>query len=85
MHSLEILQEALRVAKRLGYGIRQEWIGSGGGVCQIRGRRWLFVDLSQSVNEQLALVCDVLRQHPQIGEVAMSDALRRYLSRRLAG
>jgi hypothetical protein len=85
MHSLELLHEALRVAKRLGYSIRQEWLTTGGGVCEIHGRKWIFVDLAQPVTDQLALVREVLSRDPRTVDVAMSNALRRYLGCRRAG
>ncbi len=84
MNSLTLLEESFRIARRLGYLIRQEWIGSGGGLCQWRGRRWIFVDLSQTVPEQLALVTEILSRDSRLQEVAMSQALRAYLNSRRA-
>ncbi|GIW90084.1 MAG: hypothetical protein KatS3mg109_0516 [Pirellulaceae bacterium] len=84
MNSLTLLEETFRIARRLGYGIRQEWIGSGGGLCEVRGRRWIFVDLSQSVSEQLAMMAQILGRDPRIDQVTMSEALRSYLHSRRA-
>jgi hypothetical protein len=56
-HTVERLESALDVARRMGYGVREEWLGgSGGGACVLKGRRWLFLDLAQPPEEQLAVV-----------------------------
>ena len=47
MHKAQLLQEAVRLAGRLGYEIRQDWLGGGsGGACEIRGRKLMFIDSS---------------------------------------
>jgi hypothetical protein len=62
MHTVELLQEAVEAAKRLGYEVRQDWLGGdGGGHCLVRGRKWLLLDLAQSADEQLDVVADALR------------------------
>ena len=62
MHTVELLQEAVEAARRLGYEVRQDWLaGDGGGHCLVRGRKWLLLDLAQSVDEQLDVVADALR------------------------
>lgn len=54
MHTVEAFEQAVASAKRLGFGIRMEWLGgSGGGDCEIRGKRWIFVDLALNAEEQL--------------------------------
>ena len=46
MHTVEMLEQALDLAARLGYTIRQEWLaGSGGGGCELKGRKLFFLDL----------------------------------------
>jgi hypothetical protein len=62
MHTVELLQEAVDAARRLGYEVRQDWLaGDGGGHCLVRGRKWLLLDLAQSADEQLEVVADALR------------------------
>ena len=62
MHTVELLNEAVRAAKRLGYEVRQDWLGGdGGGHCLVRGRKWLLLDVAQSADEQLEVVADALR------------------------
>ena len=62
MHSVDLLEEALRVAMNSGFEVRQEWLHErGGGACRI-GNRWvLFVDLSLPAPEQLVQVIEALR------------------------
>jgi hypothetical protein len=68
MHTVELLQEAVDAARRLGYEVRQDWLGGdGGGHCIVRGRKWLLLDVAQSADEQLEVVADALR-----GEVGAS-------------
>jgi hypothetical protein len=68
MHTVELLQEAVEAARRLGYEVRQDWLGGdGGGHCIVRGRKWLLLDVAQSADEQLNVVADALRA--EIGAV----------------
>lgn len=80
MHTVELLDEALKVAEQLGYLVRQEWLGgAGGGGCEIKGRRHLFIDLALSVPDQLHLALDVLERERATERVKMGDALGRLL------
>jgi hypothetical protein len=61
MHTVELLEQELERARREGYRVRQEWLGgAGGGVCHVRGEKWLFVDLALAPAEQLATVRESL-------------------------
>ena len=54
MHTLQKLEQAVATAKRVGLGIRYEYLGGvTGGICEIAGKKWVFVDLSLSIEEQL--------------------------------
>lgn len=80
MHTVELLDQALEAARRLGYGVRQEWLGGvGGGRCQFAGRRWIFVDLALNVVEQLDQVVGALKSDPGIELAATSPGLRKLL------
>jgi hypothetical protein len=80
MHTVDLLEEALRAASVLGYRVRQEWLGgSGGGSCEIKGRLHLFIDLANSVPEQLDQALDSLRRDPRACQLALSQALRNRL------
>jgi hypothetical protein len=62
MHTVAMLNEALDTARRLGYEVRQDWLGgNGGGHCLVRGRKWLLLDVAQTADEQLEVVADALR------------------------
>lgn len=77
MHTVELLDEALRLANRIGYQVRQEWLGgNGGGGCEIRGRRWIFLDLALSPADQLELVLETLRRHSEVATFTMPAQLR---------
>ncbi len=65
MHTVEALQTALRLAEQAGYQIRHDWLGgSGGGGCELKGRKLLLVDLALGPQEQLEIVLDALRHDP---------------------
>jgi hypothetical protein len=80
MHTVELLHEAVNVARRLGYEVRQDWLGGdGGGHCIVRGRKWLLLDVAQSADEQLEVVADALR-----GEIGAARVVKcRELAERL--
>jgi hypothetical protein len=83
MHTVELLEEAVRAATSLGYSVRQDWLSGSGGACEIKGKRWLFVDLSLSPLEQLDQVLSAIRTAPSI-EVPLSPELGRMLRPRKA-
>src|SRR5688572_15406607 len=67
MHTVERLEHLKEVAEDAGYTVRHEWLGgAGGGACQFAGRKWIFVDLSLSVVEQLDQVTAALQADPTI-------------------
>ena len=81
MHTVDLREQALDVATRLGYRIREEWLGgSGGGHCEFAGSRWIFVDLALNAAEQLEQVTEALRSDPAIHSVQVSPMLRKLLS-----
>ena len=85
MHTVELLQEALEVARRLGYEVRQDWLGgNGGGHCIVRGRKWLLLDVAQTVSEQLDVVTDALRGEAGAAAAAGSRELAERLQIRAA-
>ena len=77
MRTVELLESAISTCQELGYRVRHEWLGGGGGgACEFAGRKWLFVDLALTVDEQLEQVCRVLRTDPGIYLVDVSPSLR---------
>jgi hypothetical protein len=85
MHTVELLDEALAAAKRLGYRLRQEWLGgAGGGACEIAGQKWLFIDLSLGPAEQLDTLAAALREETAADLLPLSPGLRRIVEVRRA-
>ncbi len=65
MHTVELLEQAIAEAQRRGFIVRQDWLsGSTAGACELKGRRWLLIDLALSPREQLDVVQEALRQFP---------------------
>jgi hypothetical protein len=85
MDSVELLEEAMQAARRVGYEIREEWLGgSSGGACVVGGRKMLFLDLSLGPRQRLDQVLGGLRAEPKSAEIAMTTTLRRILDARKA-
>ena len=83
MHTVELLREALGLIERVGYTIRQEWLGGGGsGACQVQGKKWFFLDLASGPEEQLELALDALRGDPEAAQLPMPYQLRELLKLR---
>ena len=80
MHTVELLEEAIVIAKSLGYGIRHEYLGGiAGGHCEIGGAKWLFIDLALNPIEQLEQITDSLRDCPGIHLVSKSSEMGQLL------
>ena len=85
MHTVELLERLKELAEGSGYSVRHEWLGgAGGGACEFAGRKWIFVDLSLAVVEQLDQVAGALRDDPAVICAAAPPAVRRYLGLRVA-
>ncbi len=61
-HSVDLLEEALQLARSLGFEVRREWLKEAvGGACRV-GDRWiLYCDLSLTADEQLRQVVEALQ------------------------
>jgi hypothetical protein len=65
MHTVQTMEHLQELAQQAGYIVRHEWLGGvAGGACEFAGRKWIFVDLSLSVVEQLEQLADALRSDP---------------------
>jgi hypothetical protein len=86
MHTVEILAQALDLAARLGYTVREEWLagpdGCPGGGCVLKGRKLLFLDLASGPEEQLQQVLESLRADADAVRQTMPEALRNLLAPR---
>ena len=80
MHTVDLMEQALAAAERLGYSIRHEWLGgSGGGSCEFGGKKWIFVDLALNNVEQLDQVLGALKHNPGFATLEFSRPLGRLL------
>lgn len=85
MHTVELLEQSLALAERLGYSIRHEWLGgTGGGACEFGGKKWIFVDLALNVVEQLDQVTEALQADPALHLVEIPLAMQAPLRLRRA-
>jgi len=65
MHTVQTMEHLKELAQQAGYVVRHEWLGGvAGGACEFAGRKWIFVDLSLSVVEQLEQLAEALRRDP---------------------
>ena len=83
MHTVELLEQAVALAERAGYRVRQEWMGgAGGGSCEIKGRKWLFLDLALGPADQIDQVVEALRGDSVVLSMPMPEPLRELLQMR---
>lgn len=88
MHTVELLDEAMALARKLGYDVRLEAVEGHAGSCVVAGRKLLFVDLAASPAERLETVLEALGD--ELGASAQPDAwttsptLRKLVGRRAA-
>lgn len=83
MHTVELLEEAIALAEQVGYQVRREWLGGGGGGdCQLKGQKWLFLDLAVGPLDHLELVVQALRREPNAASLPMPHQLRNLLALR---
>jgi hypothetical protein len=86
MHTVELLDEAIDLAKRTGFVVREEWLGGApAGACEYKGRRWLFLDLALSPHEKLDVVLAALRSIPIPPSATIGRELMDLLAVRKAG
>jgi hypothetical protein len=83
MHTVELLEQAIALAERCGFEVRQDWFGgSAAGACEFKGRRWIFIDLAISPREQLDQVLEALGEVPNLALVEMGSQLQKMLNLR---
>jgi hypothetical protein len=85
MQTAKLLAEAIDVARQLEYTVREEYLeGAGGGHCTFGGKKWLLLDVTQSMAEQLTDVMDALRSEPAVWQRSLSTDLGQMLEVRKA-
>ena len=79
-HTVQLVEFASSLAKRLGYKIRHDSLGEvAAGACRIQGQKWIFLDLADGPADRLAVLSDVLRADPALSNLEMPEDLARYL------
>lgn len=78
MHTVEILEQALALVKRLGYSVRYESLACRSGACELKGKKILFLDLGLSPDEQLEHVLALLRES-SLSNLALPHELQGFL------
>jgi hypothetical protein len=81
MHTVELLEQAIALAGRCGFVVRQDWFGgSAAGVCEFQGRRWIFIDLALTHREQLDQVLAGLQSLPSLAQDKVPPQLHTMLN-----
>ena len=76
MAAATLLAEALELARKLGYAVREEYFGGAvGGHCLFAGKKWLLLDVTQSAEEQLTDAVDAIRGEPGASRLQMTPSL----------
>ena len=74
--TLGLLEEAVQLARDLGYEVREEPLGElRGGPCAVGGRRMLLLNLEQAATERLAVLVGCLAEDPGIEKQPLSRLL----------
>ena len=80
MRTLELLDYLVDLARRLGYEIREEWLeGTGGGACELKGKRIMFVDQSLPPSERVEQLAHSLRGNVDLERIYVLPEARRLL------
>ena len=64
MDSGEIVDYLAELAEKLGLEVRWEGLIGDGGICELRGKRYLFVDRSLELAGQIDVMADALCTEP---------------------
>lgn len=65
MNTIAQLDRWIEIARQQNYEVRFDWFGgTGGGVCELGSRKYLFIDLALTSIEQLELVRSTIENDP---------------------
>jgi hypothetical protein len=85
VHCVDLLKMSLDCAAQLGYRLHEDALGGrAGGVCELKGRKWLFLDPSQTPRERLQVVIDALARDAAIETRELPAPLARAIVHRRA-
>ena len=80
MHTVELFEHLVDVARHLGYQIRHEYLGGvGGGRCEVGGKKWIFVDLALNSSEQLDQLVEAIQEDPAIHTLRLPERIARLM------
>lgn len=69
MSVVEQMEKLIALAQQLGYQVRYDYFGgTGGGFCQVNGKKWLFIDLALNGVEQLEHLEKSLSRHLEFAD-----------------
>lgn len=84
--TLGLLEEAMQLARDVGFVVREEPLGDApGGACTVGGRRQILVNAAHPAAQRLDLLLDVLAAEPAVAGEPVSRLLARHLERRRGG
>ena len=85
MSTIQEFDQLVAIAETLGYRIRYDYFGgTGGGVCEFAGTKWLFIDLALTCNEQLEQLRGTLAKEPLLSTLKLDDSIRDEISKLVA-
>jgi hypothetical protein len=85
VHCVDLLEMSLACAAELGYRLHEDSLGGrSGGVCELKGRKWLFLDPGQTPRERLHVVIDALAADPAVHAANLPPQLKRVILTRRA-
>jgi hypothetical protein len=79
----EIVDYLAELSEKLGIGVRWEGLIGDGGICELRGKRWLFVDRSNDLRTQIDVMTDALADEA-IDDIYIVPEVRELLEAALA-
>jgi len=78
MSTIEKIDQLVKVAEELGYKVRYDYFGgTGGGICEFSGNKYLFIDLALTSPEQLELLEETLANEPLLSTIEIEPAQNR--------
>ena len=80
MNQGEIVEYLAELSEKLGIKVRWEALLGDGGICELRGKRFLFVDRSNDLTTQTEVMADALCSEP-IDDVFILPEVREILER----
>lgn len=81
MSTIEQVDQLVEIAQQLGYRVRYDYFGgTGGGVCEFSGNKWLFLDLALTSGEQLEQLLSALANEPLLSTVTINEDIQQELA-----